>query len=255
MPAAEPRMSTDQKDQNALAARLSSFWGDLKQGKIISYKWMAILLIAISAIGVTWYILSERSTAVSQRWVDEAEANTRELQEKISEKYPGTIQDRIARLQVARNLLHEGTLSIVAPEAFTSPEATPLERDTRTAKARETSVANIEEAREMFRRLLDDFKNDPVIKAECLLALAKAEAALVAVPTSPGQLIEFKGKISTVVEYLDQLSEAAAPDTPWATDSKKLADQLRNEQSPSADEFRRIQRSLFDFRPVGTEFK
>ena len=248
-------MSTDQKDQNALAARLSTFWGDLKQGKIVSYKWMALLLIAVSAIGVTWYILSERSTAASQRWVEEAEANSRDLQEEISQKYPGTIQDRLARLQIARNLLHEGTLSIVAPDAFSSPEATPLERDTRTAKARETSVANIEEAREMFRRLLDEFKDDPVIKAECLLALAKAEAALVAVPTSPGQLIDFKGKISTVVEYLDQLSEAAAPDTPWATDSKKLADQLRNEQSPSANDFSRIQRSLFDFRPVGTELK
>ena len=84
----------------------------------------------------------------------------------------------------------------------------------------------------MFRQLLEDFKNDPVIKPECLLALAKAEAALVAVPTSPGQLLEFQGKIPVVVEYLDLLSEAAAPDTPWATDSKKLADSLRERAVP-----------------------
>jgi len=248
-------MSTEQKDQNALAAKLSSFWADFRQGKVIGYKWMAIILIVVAAIGVTWYILSERSSAASQRWVEVAEANSREKQEEISQRYPGTIQDRLARLQIARQLLHDGTLSIVAPDSFSSPDISPQDRDKRAAKARETSVANVEEAREMFRKLLDEFKDDPVYKAQCLLALAKAEAALVAVPASPGQLLEFKGKIPVVVEYLDRLSEAAAPDTPWATDSKKLADQLRNEQSPSADEFRRIQRSLFDFRPIGTDFR
>jgi len=248
-------MSTEQKDQNALAARLSGFWDNFKQGKIIGYKWMAILLIAVSAIGVTWYIISERKAEASLRWMDEAEANTRDKQEEISQKYPGTIQDKLARLQTARGLLHDGALSLVSPESFVSPDVSPQEREKRSAQARETSVTNIETARDMFGQLLEDFKKDPVIKAQCLLGLAKAEAALVAVPASPGQLLEFKGKISTVVEYLDRLAEAAAPDTPWATDSKKFADSLRNEQSPTSDEFRRIQRSLFDFRPVGTEFR
>ena len=100
----------------------------------------------------------------------------------------------------------------------------------------------------MFQKLVEDFKNDPLFKAECYLALAKSEAALVAVPTTPGQLTEFKGKVPAVVEYLDKLAETAAPDTPWAKDSKKLADSLRNEQSPSADEFRRVQRALFDLK-------
>ena len=175
-----------------------------------------------------------------------ADANTREAQEEISQKYPGSIQDKLARLQIARSLLSEGTLSLVAPESFASPDVPPQEREKRTAEARDRNVANIEKAREMFHQLLEDFKNDPVIKAECLLALAKAEAALVAVPL-PGQLLEFKGKIPVVVEYLDRLSEAAAPDTPWAKDSKKLADQLRSEQSPSADEFKRIQRTPVRF--------
>ena len=82
-----------------------------------------------------------------------------------------------------------------------------------------------------------------------MLGLAKAEAALVAVPTTPGQLTEFRGKVSKVVEYLDKLSEAAAPDTPWATESKKLADSLRDEKSDTHAEFVRIQRALFDFKP------
>jgi hypothetical protein len=245
-------MSTDQKDQNALAARLGGFWSSFKQGKVIGYKWMAILLIVVAAIGVTWYVVSERRAAASQRWMDQAEANTREAQEEISKKYPGSIQDKLARLQVARQLLNEGTIAIVAPESFSDRNLSPEDRNKRLNEARDRSVSNVESAREMFRQLLEDFKNDPVIKAQCLLALAKAEAALVAVPASPGQLLEFKGKIPTVVDYLDQLAESAPPDTPWAADSRKLADALRNEQSPTADEFRRIQRSLFDLRTFGT---
>jgi hypothetical protein len=223
-------MATESKDQNALAEKLSGFWTNFKQGKVISYRWMAILLVAVAAIGLTWYILSERKAAASQRWMDEGEANTKEAQEKISEKYPGTIQDRLARLQIARNLLGESGIELMSA---------------RSSEQRKTGVANIETAREMFQRLVDDFKDDPSFRPQCYLGLAKAEAALVAVPATPGQLIEFKGKIPAVVEHLDRLAESAA-DTPWAADAKKLADALRNEQSPSADEFRRIQRNLFE---------
>lgn len=105
----------------------------------------------------------------------------------------------------------------------------------------------------MFKKLLEDFKNDPVFKAECLLGLAKSEASLVGVPSTPGQLIDFKGKVPKVVEYLDQLSAAAAPDTPWATKSKELADALRDEKSATRAEFVAIQQAMFKLSPLGPE--
>jgi hypothetical protein len=224
-------MSTGQKDsdQNALAARLSRFWGNFKQGKVISYKMMAILLIVGSAIGVTWYILSERKSANSRRWVGLDEAGTPAALEEFIKANPNTIQERLARLQLARNQLSEaGIDQLGAP----------------TPEARTRAVENVEKARDAFGKLLDEFKHDPVFKAECLLGLAKAEAALVAVPTAPGQLTEFKGTVPKVIEYLDQLAEAAAPDTSWATDSKKLADALR----AKPDEFVTVQRALFNLR-------
>jgi len=231
-------MSTEQKDteQNALATRLGKIWGNFKQGKIISYKWMAILLIVTAAIGVTWYIVHERKAANSKRWMDLDEASTPDALEEYSTKNPGTIQDRLARLQRARNLLGDSGIELLGAS---NPEL------------RSRGVANIEKARELFQKLLDDFKGDPVFKAECLLGLAKAEAALVAIPTSPGQLTEFKGSVSKTVEYLDQLAEAAAPNTPWATDAKKLADALRDEKAASSSEFVRIQRSLFSLQAPG----
>ncbi len=225
-------MSTEQKatDQNALASTLSGFWTNFKQGKIIGYKWMALILILGAAIGVTWYILTERRAAASQRWMALDEASTPDALKEISAKNPGTIQDKLARLQRARALLGETGIELL---------------NSNNQELRDRGVANIEEAREMFKTLVEDFKTDPVIKPECLHALASAEAALVAVPVSAGNQTEFKGKVSKVIEYLDQLAEAAAPDTPWQKDSKKLADALRKDES----EFVRVQRSLFDYRP------
>lgn len=233
-------MSTEQKstEQNALATRLSGFWSNFKQGKIVSYKWMAIILVLVATIGVTWYIFSERRSAASRRWVEEDEAKSVEAQEEISKKYPGTIQDKLARLQIARALLSDDGIELLGAST-----------DTR----RNEGVANIEKAREMFQKLLDDFKDDPVFKPQCLLGLAKAEAALVGVPSAPGQLIDFKGKVPKVVEYLDQLAAAAAPDTPWATDSKKMADALRDEKSASYAKFIEIQQSMFKLTPPGPE--
>ena len=156
-------MSTEHKStgQSELGVRLGGFWNDFKQGKVIGYKWMAIILILVSAIGVSWYVISERRAATSHRWVEEEEANTIEKQEEISKKYPGTMLDKLARLQIARSLLGESGLEQLAAN---------------TSEQRTKGIENIEKAREMFQKLVEDFKNDRLFKSECYLALAKSEA-------------------------------------------------------------------------------
>lgn len=223
-------MNAEQKDleQNALASRLGRAWTNFKQGKLIGYKWMAVLLLLITAGGLWWYIAHERRKANSARWVALDEATTAGALEEISAANPGTIQDKLARLQLARYQLGESGIDQLGG---LHPEQ------------QKRAVDNIEKARAAFKTLLEDFKDDPVFKPECLLALAKAEAALVAVPDSPGQLIKFKGDIAKVIEYLDQLHDAAAPGTPWATDSKKLADRLRGADQ---SEFITVMRSVFE---------
>ncbi|HEV3386067.1 MAG TPA: hypothetical protein VG097_14705 [Gemmata sp.] len=224
-------MSAEQKnsDQNALATRMNQFWVDFKQGKVIGYKVMALGLILIAVIGSTWYILSERRKASSHQWVLLDEANTVSALKELSQGNPNTIQDRLARLQIARN-----ELGVAGIDRLGSIDA----------ELRKKAIENIETARDSFGKLLDEFKNDPVFKAECLLALAKAEAALVAVPAKEGQLTEFKGTIIRLVELLEQLSEAAAPGTPWANDSKKMAESLKDPNSATAHEFLRVEQAL-----------
>ena len=94
---------------------------------------------------------------------------------------------------------------------------------------RKTAVQNIEKAREEFTKLVDEFKDDPILKTMCLLGVAKAEAALVGMPKE-GQLEQFRGDPKKAIEWLDKVAETA-PDTEWAKDAKRLADTLRNQNT------------------------
>jgi hypothetical protein len=218
-------MSTEQKDtdQNALAARLGRTWSSFKDGKLLSYRTMAILLLLCAGLGLWWYIASERRKTNSQRWMDFDDANTVSKLEDLKKNYPNTSLPKIADLLVARTQLGPDGIDLL-----TSPRA----------ELRQKGIENIEKARTSFGTLLEQFKDDPVAKAECLYGLAMAEMALVGVPvkseqpTGTGQIApaqDFRGNVDKVIEYLDQLSAAAAPDTPWATESKKRADEIRKD--------------------------
>ncbi len=242
-------MSTEQKDleQNVLASRLSRGWSNFKQGKLISYKMMALILVVAAGLGLWWYIASERKKDSSRRWVEFDEATSAEKLEELAKRYPNTPLASYSLLNVARGQL--------------GPDGIDILNSTRTEQ-RPVAVENIEKARKGFGELVGQFGDDLVGRAECYLGLAKAEMALVAVPVKtdqpagpdPQAVGEFRGQVPKVVEYLDELAKLAAPDTPMAKDSKKLADALRNEQAPDpkdrlpAEEFKRIQRALYELR-------
>ncbi|MFO0824232.1 MAG: hypothetical protein U0792_14155 [Gemmataceae bacterium] len=200
---------------------------------------MAVLLLVVVGIGLWIYISYERNKNKSKQWLEFEDANTVAKLEEIAKKDPNLAVGRVAEMSVARSLL--------GPEGIDQLNAT-------TQENRQKAIDNVEKAREMFTKLLSQFDKDPVFKAECLLGLAKAEAALIAVPVKPTDLTDYRGKMTKLVEYLDQLAATAAPDTPWATDSKKLADALRNEKAQTASDFVRIQRSLTNTTPILPKF-
>ncbi|MBA4189301.1 MAG: hypothetical protein C0467_14995 [Planctomycetaceae bacterium] len=233
-------MSAEQKETepNALATSLTSGWTNFKQGKLVSYKLMALVLILVVGLGLWWYIAAERRKTTSKQWLEFDEASSIAKLEELEKRYPKAPVGRVTDLVVARSLL--------GPEGIDQINA-------KTAEQRAKAVESVEKARDLLAKLLPQFEKDPIFKAECLLGLAKAEATLVGVPVKPNELTEFRGKVSKVVEYLDQLAVAAAPDTPWATDSKKLADALRNEQAQTSADFVRIQRALTIQAPLPPE--
>jgi hypothetical protein len=229
---------SEQKDleKNALATSLSGAWARFRQGRLIGFKWLALLLVAVTALGLWWYISSARKAENSRLWVLLDEANTREALEELVKTHPNTIQARIARLDLARYDL--GTAGI---DQFSSLGA----------EARDRAAENVEKARQAFEQLAGEFKDQPVLRVQCLLGQAKAEALLIAIPAkkadaTPGSPVapatEYKGSVPRLIELLDQVAAEAAPDTPWATRSKRLADALRTDP----DNFARIQRALVE---------
>lgn len=243
-PPTPPNASEAKQEPNALATGLASAWDTFKEGKLISHRVMALILIAIVVIGVAWWIIRERNKATSARWRElDGISTTTDLQ-KFSEQKENanTIQAKLARLEIAR--VHLGTEGIdrmfVKSTDFQGMGLAEGEKKAR--ETRDAAVKSVELARDEFTKLVDEFQNDPVLKVECLLACAKAEAVLVGIPKA-GQVTERRGDPKKAIEWLDKVAEAA-PETDWGKDSKKLADVLRNQNTEQ--QVATLQARLFD---------
>lgn len=242
-------MSTEQKDteQNALAAKLGRTWDSFKQGKLVSYKVMAITLIVVAALGTWWYISAEGKKARSQRWMELDTASSPDQLRELIKNNPDAITARLAELQLARAELGRDGL-----DRFYS--AVPGDK--------QKGVENVEKGREALGQWLDRIanddvlKNDPVFRAECLWGLAMAEEGLVGVPkdaaapTGLGPIAppkETKGSIDKLLGYLDQVAalQDANPKItiPWSEQAKKRAETIRKDP----DKFRSTAITLFQF--------
>lgn len=244
-PSNEPR-----QEPNALAAGLTNAWSNFTQGKLLSYPMMAILLLVIAGIGGGWWYFHEQAKASSARWRDwDGQITVSELQKFTEEKgNANTIQAKLANLRIAQiHLESEGIdkMFVRSDDLMRGDARDPFETAKKAQETRATAIKNVEKAREEFTKLVDDFKDDLVIRIQCMLACAKAEAVLVGIPKE-GQLTERRGNPAKAVEWLDKVAEAA-PDTPWGKDSKKLADVLRNQNT--TEQVATLHASLFDISP------
>ena len=106
-------MSTEQKpatepkaEPNALAATISASWEQFKQGKLLSYPMMAVVLLLIAGIGITVYIVGEKRKAESAKWTDLDSRYSYSIKslEEFAEKpeNAGGIQAKLATLEIAR---------------------------------------------------------------------------------------------------------------------------------------------------------
>jgi hypothetical protein len=221
-------MSTEQKKEqpSEAAQRLSHGWEQFKQGKIISYRVMALILLIATGIGVYIYISVEGKKGDSKRWTALEDANSAEELEKFAKANPNTFPGKMAELYHARLLL--------GPEGI---EALSTRDESRRRKA----VENIEKARDMLQRLSDELKDYPAFRAECYLGCARAEEALVGI-TKDGKIDEFRGSIDKLIDWLNKLAEAA-PETPWGKDAKEQVAALKD--PAKRDELTRTQVGLY----------
>jgi hypothetical protein len=219
----------EQLQTNALGESLIGGWQKFKAGQLISYKWMGIILIAITAIGLTTYILLEKASERSKLWVELEAANSRTALEKFAEENPNTVAGNIAQLNLARYL--------VGPDGM---DKLPTARD---EAERKTAIKNIEDARDLFTKLIDAFKDQPALRVQCYMGMAKSEAAFIGL-TKDGSLNETYGSVDKLIDWLDKVAEAAEG-TPWGDDAKKRSESLKA-GGTMKEEFLNVQRSLYN---------
>lgn len=197
----------------ALGQTLVSNWEKFKHGQLIGYKWMAAILIVGAIIGVSIYIFAEKAKVQTQLWTELEFANSMGSLEKFSEAHSDTLIGRIAEMDRARVLL--------GPEGL---EKIPAAKDD---NARKQAIANVETARTLMTKLIDQFKDEPVLKLECLVGMARSELAFMGIRRAdvPSEVM---GSSEKLVEWLDKVSEAGEG-TPWGDEAKKLSASLKND--------------------------
>jgi len=208
---------------NPLAEKLSSVWQDFRAGKVLSYRVMGFLLLGFAILGVGIYIWLEGRTADSAKWRDLDKAGTKESLEAFIKANPDNLPGRVARLHLARYKL--------GPEGIDSL-AQPGPKD--------AAIKSIQSAQEDFKKLAEEFKDDPVFKAQCYHGLAKAEAALLGL-----EKFQAGGSVDKLIEYLDKLGEIDDK-APWCVRAKELSAALKDKNRNTRDELIIVQRELYD---------
>jgi len=134
--------------------------------------------------------------------IQEAGDNVKEL-EKIAAENPG-IPARTARYEAARIQYQEGLRDLPAP-------------DTRAA-----AIGKLEAARDLYKQLAAETRDNVILKQEALIQLARAEEALVGAvhPDKPGQAA---GTLEQAMQYY----KAAAEQTPETFQTKAAAARLK----------------------------
>ncbi|HEY3789513.1 MAG TPA: hypothetical protein VGL71_11700, partial [Urbifossiella sp.] len=220
----------DHLETTALGETLLTGWEKFKQGKLISYKWMGIILIAVTAIIVGIYIWNEKEKGRSLLWVELENANSLKSLEDFAGAHPNTVPGRIAELDRARYLL--------GPDGI---DKIPQARD---EGERKRAIENIDAARDLMTKLIGEFQDDPIMRIECLMGMAKSEAVFIGI-SKDGSPTEFKGSVEKLIEWLDKIV-GEADGTPWGDDAKKLSDSLKSSDPKVKDELVNVQRSLYN---------
>jgi hypothetical protein len=212
-------------------AAIRATWQRFKRGELVSYRVMAVLLIFLAGLGFFWFMTIQSGVADSKQWLDlELASSPEDLEKLINEPTNhNSVPAKLAEFHLARiRLGPEGIDQLVTGDP----------------QNRQKALASIELAKDTFVKMAPELKDSPVLQAECYLALAKAELALVGI-TKEGRLGEFRGDPREAAGWLDKLA-TVAEGTPWGEDAKKLAADLRSSDVQLAQKIRDTQTSLYN---------
>lgn len=194
-------------ERNELADRLSRWWQGSDGGKSSSVLWLSVgVAVLVLILIVAWRYYREaaaKNRAAAWKQLELA-ASATDL-EAIMEAHRGTAVGRMAKTQLARLLLNEGL--------------NQLGSDLQRSKA----IENVERARDLYRELAEDARDDDLIRREALLAAGKAEESLVGVSGSAGAT---RGSLDTALEWYEKAA-SQFPDSPEGRAAAERAKAIR----------------------------
>lgn len=227
-------MSTESQSPTETTTPGAAFkagWTRFKRGEILSYRAMALLLIAVSGLVVVWFMWLQSGVVDSKIWLELESASTQEELENIAKTHSDKMAGKLAEMHIARYQLGpEGIDQLVTGE--------PVQR--------KRAVAAIEVAKDILAKIVPMWEEQKltVLQAECYLGLAKAELALIGI-TKANRIDEFMGSPKAAAEWLDKLA-TVADGTPWGDDAKKSAAELRKPGGALPQDILRVQTNLYN---------
>lgn len=199
-------------ERNDLSAWAQKTWARLKNGDLIG-RTFALYAIAVGAIiGLAIYLTSGGSSKHNAAWKTLETTTTVDALDDFAKANPDTVPAKTAKLQKARQLL--------------GPRGLTLMGNSLDPAVRARAVKSVEEAREVFTKLIDDFKGDITMQCMAIDGAAQAELALVGIPkegTSDASH-DYRGSVEKAIE-LYRKYEKTAGEAAGAT-AKKAADDL-----------------------------
>jgi hypothetical protein len=205
----EKKAHESELERNDLNAWFQKTWANLKSGQIASKRFMIGALVVGVAIGLVIYFLGGRRTAEAAAWKTLDGANTLESLDDIAKNSPNTVQGKVARLQKARQLL--------------GPQGVMQMSNNLDPAIRAKALKSIEEARELFTKLADEFKDDLTLTAQSLDGAAHAELALVGIPKESSPQ-ESRGSVDKAIDLFRRYAKVAGETA--GEPAKKMADDL-----------------------------
>lgn len=216
--AEEKKHHIEDLEKNELMEWGKRFWARVKAGEVVSQKFVLLALAIGAALGVWLYLRSGAKSGDLATWKSLEATSSTEGYEELSKAAPDSTAGRVARLQKARLLL--------GPQGLT-PLQSAINPDTRSK-----AVKSIEEAREIFGKLADEFKNDLTLTAQALDGAAQAELALVGIPKEGSKPEEgaYRGSVDKVIELYEKYAKLVGEDNPAGAAAKKKASELKDKK-------------------------
>jgi hypothetical protein len=186
---------------NALADRMGRvIQGMKKRPSRGSFLTVVLVIFVVLAVAFFLWRRSSANQRESDRWVDFSRTQEERSLDYVMNKYPDTIQSRLAEIQLAWIELYEGGIKMLGIDA-------------------NRATQNIAKAKAKYQRILAEVKDDPVLAPEARYALAVAEESL-AVEDARTHLSAAKDLYSAVAKDY--------PKSAHAKEAEKRAKQLAN---------------------------